>query len=584
MNKLPAIKKKRSFSIQLPKHSKSETDDNKLSRMNNFDIAIDYYTKGILNDKKNITFLIKRATCYLAKGYYNLALKDALKTIAINPNFDKGYYIASLSYLEMYDIDKAEELSKEKNQRLKSLITKRKKELKQKCEQYQLYSKYIFFLKELYKFNSFFPKLEIHFFSDNYRGVIAKSDIKKYEIIMSIPKICLISMDIALSTTIGKEIGKFMYQELHSPRHSLFSSFLLSEEQSEKWKFYFDLLPKDFSYFPIFYTDNELEYLRGSPFLSQIFEKRIEMKSDYDVICNYIPSFSSFPFIKFCQARMSVSSRIFGVTMNGVRADVLVPFADLINHRTQRQTQWYYDNAQNSFMIQSLEDIKEGNEIYDSYGKKSNAKLLLNYGFCLENNSENEYYLTLKFNPKVPLFSQKKVIFQREEDYERTFKLYSNVYESELYELLSFLRFLIFEGDFNVLMTAMNNKDDENMNDTSAVSFYYIEPISKELEIKVLKHLNSILREALRRYPTSLDEDKKMLKNKNISFNQRNCLLLIISEKILLIYYIYFCEYCLTLFTLTEREIITKVSNDYKYNNCQFSFYIQEVILKLIQL
>ena len=114
MNKLPAIKKKRSFSIQLPKHSKSETDDNKLSRMNNFDIAIDYYTKGILNDKKNITFLIKRATCYLAKGYYNLALKDALKTIAINPNFDKGYYIASLSYLEMYDIDKAEELSKEK--------------------------------------------------------------------------------------------------------------------------------------------------------------------------------------------------------------------------------------------------------------------------------------------------------------------------------------------------------------------------------------------------------------------------------------------------------------------------------------
>ncbi len=584
MNKLPAIKKKRSFSIQLPKHSKSETDDNKLSRMNNFDIAIDYYTKGILNDKKNITFLIKRATCYLAKGYYNLALKDALKTIAINPNFDKGYYIASLSYLEMYDIDKAEELSKEKNQRLKSLITKRKKELKQKCEQYQLYSKYIFFLKELYKFNSFFPKLEIHFFSDNYRGVIAKSDIKKYEIIMSIPKICLISMDIALSTTIGKEIGKFMYQELHSPRHSLFSSFLLSEEQSEKWKFYFDLLPKDFSYFPIFYTDNELEYLRGSPFLSQIFEKRIEMKSDYDVICNYIPSFSSFPFIKFCQARMSVSSRIFGVTMNGVRADVLVPFADLINHRTQRQTQWYYDNAQNSFMIQSLEDIKEGNEIYDSYGKKSNAKLLLNYGFCLENNSENEYYLTLKFNPKVPLFSQKKVIFQREEDYERTFKLYSNVYESELYELLSFLRFLIFEGDFNVLMTAMNNKDDENMNDTSPVSFYYIEPISKELEIKVLKHLNSILREALRRYPTSLDEDKKMLKNKNISFNQRNCLLLIISEKILLIYYIYFCEYCLTLFTLTEREIITKVSNDYKYNNCQFSFYIQEVILKLIQL
>ena len=29
------------------------------------------------------------------------------------------------------------------------------------------------FLKELYKYNSFFPKLEIHFYTDDFRGVIA---------------------------------------------------------------------------------------------------------------------------------------------------------------------------------------------------------------------------------------------------------------------------------------------------------------------------------------------------------------------------------------------------------------------------
>ena len=53
MNKLPLIEKKRPCSIQPPRHSKSETDDNKMSQMNNFDIAIDYYTKGIINDKSN---------------------------------------------------------------------------------------------------------------------------------------------------------------------------------------------------------------------------------------------------------------------------------------------------------------------------------------------------------------------------------------------------------------------------------------------------------------------------------------------------------------------------------------------------
>ena len=58
MNKLPAIKKKRSFSIQLPKHSKSEIDDNKLSRMNNFDIAIKMIESGeaeqMIIDEENV--------------------------------------------------------------------------------------------------------------------------------------------------------------------------------------------------------------------------------------------------------------------------------------------------------------------------------------------------------------------------------------------------------------------------------------------------------------------------------------------------------------------------------------------------
>ena len=71
---------------------------------------------------------------------------------------------------------------------------------------------------------------------------------------------------------------------------------------------------------------------------------------------------------------------------------------------------------------------------------------------------------------------------------------------------------------------------------------------------------------------------------KNISFNMRNCLLLVMSEKKILIYYIYFCEYCLSLFKLSESEIINKLSNDYKYTTCQFSVYIEEVILKLIHM
>ena len=179
----------------------------------------------------------------------------------------------------------AEKYSQNKNKRLKALIDKTKKDISQKSLKYQSYPLYIKFLKELYKYNSFFPKLQIHFYSDDYRGILAKSNIMKDEIILTIPKDCIISLETALETEYGKKIGEFMYNELNSPKHCLLSSFLLYEEKTPKWRFYFDLLPQDYSNFPIFYTDKELDYLKGSPFLSQILEKKEDMKMDYKKIC-----------------------------------------------------------------------------------------------------------------------------------------------------------------------------------------------------------------------------------------------------------------------------------------------------------
>ena len=586
MKKLPLIEPiKRPCSIHKSQKlcvNESENDKDKFNSLRNYDIAISYYTKGINNDKSNTTFLINRAICYLAKGFYTLALKDALKSIEIDKKFSKGYYIASLSYLEMYDVEKAEKYAKDKNQRLNYLIEKTKNDIKLKTQKFKSYPIYLNFLRELYKYDSFFPKLEIHFYSDEYRGVIAKSFIQKDEIIMTIPKECLISLETALNTEMGKEIGKFMHKELNSPKHCLLSAFLLENLKNEKWKFYFDLLPKDFSNFPIFYTEKELEYLKGSPFLNQIYEKKVDMKSDYEKICYYIPSFKQYSYQEFSEARMLISSRIFGISIGEYKTDVLAPFADLLNHKRPRQTQWYYDDVINAFVIQAIEDIQEGSEIFDSYGKKTNARFLLNYGFCLDNNDSHEYPLTVVFNESYPMFEIKKNFFQNEYDFIRIFNLNNNIFESQLIELLSFLRFILFDDEINILYNAMSSSENFIYEDI-ALTFYYVSPISKELEIKVLKHLHLLCRKALNSYPTIYEEDKNALKKKNISFNLRNCLLLLMSEKSVLSYYIYFCEYCINLFSMNnELEILSKLANDYKFSECQFEFYIQEVILKLI--
>ena len=596
MNRLPIIEPKKKpnksnnqLEVNLKAQKKIFTvekeDDKAKNNMlgKNYDIAIHYYTRKINAEKENTTFLIKRAICYLAKGYYTLALEDALKTIEIDNSFSKGYYIASLCYLEMYDIDMAEKYSQNKNKRLKALIDKNKKELIAKTKKYKSYPLYVTFLRELYKYNAFFPKLEIHFYTDDYRGVLAKSNISKDEVIMTIPRDCLIALEDALNTTYGKKIGEFMYNELNSPKHCLLSSFLLYEEKNPKYKYYFDLLPKDFTNFPIFYTNKELDYLKGSPFLSQILEKKEDMKNDYNKLCEYLPDFKKFSYLKFIEARVLISSRIFGIAINDNKTDVLAPFADLLNHKRPRQTQWYYDDSLQSFVIQATENIKEGNEIFDSYGKKTNARFLLNYGFCLDDNDTSEYLLTVELNENYPLFDMKKNFFQNEYELVRTFNLNNNFYESQIIELLSFLRFILFNGDINDLYNAINTN--ENIyNEDIPLTFYYIPAISKELEIQVLKHLHLLCRKSLIKYPTTFEQDQTFYKNKkNISFNMRNCLLLLMSEKTVLSYFIYFCEYCLDLLKLkTQVDVLSKISNDYKYNDCQFDFYIQEVVLKLI--
>ena len=598
MNKLPLIKikkpKKNKSQLNILSKSKNkinpkENDEDKEKANNNiennYSIAIDYYTKSINNDEENTTLLIKRAICYLAKGYYYLSLKDALKTIEIDNKFNKGYYIASLCYLEMYDIENAEKYSQNKNIRLKSLIEKNKKDIIIKTRKYKSYPLFINFLKELYKYNSFFPKLEIHFYTDDYRGVTAKSDIAKNELIMAIPKDCLISLETALSTNYGSKIGEFMYKELNSPKHCLLSSFLLYEEKNKKYKYYFDLLPKDFSNFPIFYKKEELEYLKGSPFLEQIIEKKEDMKNDYNKLCEYLPNFNQFSFSKFCKARVLISSRIFGISMNRKKTDVLVPFADLLNHKRPKQTQWYYDDNLESFVIQAIDNIKEGKEIFDSYGKKTNARFLLNYGFCLDDNDTSEYLLNIKFDEKYPLFDvKKKLLIKNEIEYDykinRSFCLNNNFYESQIVELLSFLRFILYDGDINKLYNIINANNNDN-----DINIFYIPAINKELEIKVLKHLHSLCKKCLSKYPSTFEQDQNIYNNQNnISFNLRNCLLLIMNEKTVLAYYMFFCEYCLDLLKLkNQKEVLYKISNDYKYNDCQFDFYIQEVILKLIK-
>lgn len=87
---------------------------------------------------------------------------------------------------------------------------------------------------------------------------------------------------------------------------------------------------------------------------------------------------------------MAVSSRIFGIKIENKKTDCFAPLADMLNHRRPRQTQWFYSDLHNSFIIQSLQDINASEEVIYYV-------IVINYRFSIVmviNATQDSYLIT----------------------------------------------------------------------------------------------------------------------------------------------------------------------------------------------
>ena len=535
---------------------------------------------------KKIKNLLNTCTRLLSNGLYYKAYTGALSILDIDNNNAKAKKIACLCLIQMYELQTAISFFDNKDTNLKSIFEMKKNEFVNNCNKYPDYHFIIKLLNTLSIHNAFFPKVEIFIHSKNNRGVIAKRFITQNEIIMTVPKECILTVDIAIQSDIGKQISVFMNRKLNSPKHSLLSSFILYEKNKDnsQWKFYYDIFPKDFHTYPFFYNESENILLNGSKFLLKVKEKRKDIEEDYNVLCSLIDNYKdNISFSDFFTMRIIISSRIFGIKINGIKVDALVPLADMLNHSSHNQTSWYYDDQIESFVVQAIEDIKEGDEIFDSYGKKPNSSYLLNYGFTIDNNEENnEYPLTLILNRNsCELFSLKENFINSELGYERTFNITHQLYDANVIDLFSYLRFVCFDNEDNIQLLfdeIRKGQDYTYLNPKAIPLFYHIEPFSIENELKVLNRLKEICQCELTNYHTSYEEDIEIL-NGELTYNQRNCIIIRMSEKEILLFYIAFCDYCIDLLSLNSKDkIISKVSYDYKDSNCPYEYYITNIL------
>lgn len=343
--------------------------------------------------------------------------------------------------------------------------------------------------------------------------------------------------------------AKMMYHNLKarllSPKHGFLSTYVLQERLKGEESYYFpfiDILPKTFENFPIFFTPEEKEWLKGSPFLDQVEEKIEDIKADYDLICEKVPEYSQFTIIQFSEIRMMVSSRIFGMNILGKKTDGFVPMADMLNHKRPKQTSWTYSDEKNGFVIEALKDIPRNEQVYDSYGKKCNSRFFLNYGFIVENNDGNEVPIKVYYPESDDKKDMKKEMINDFSDFKK-FRVTDNFSENVMHEFMSWLRFVEFDENITLLIdyqarastqTHMQDSDSDDAHDDPNRGFKAkdLPPLSVRNERKVLLRMKLEATKLLMGYANTYEEDLEILENnKELTFNTRNALLMRSGEK-----------------------------------------------------
>jgi hypothetical protein len=241
---------------------------------------------------------------------------------------------------------------------------------------------------------STFPFLVTRDYGGEVRGVHMRCDVDAECEILSVGEAFVLTVEKAKAHPMCQALSRGGVDgSLSAAKHCYLALYLLCTRRDPSCPFapYFAILPSAFPSMPLFWSPHECAWLAGSHIVEQLEDRRRNIMSDYALIMETVGDLAgAFSVEEFLWARMVVASRNFGITVDGVRTDALVPYADMLNHLRPRQTRWLYDSARRAFLIVSLQPLAAGQQVFDSYGKKCNSRFLINYGFTVEHNADDD--------------------------------------------------------------------------------------------------------------------------------------------------------------------------------------------------
>lgn len=374
------------------------------------------------------------------------------------------------------------------------------------------------------------------------RGLLARRDINDGDLLIQIP-ISLCFTKASARAAFGNEIIQSgMNEYLAIALQLIHEKFQLKDKS--KYKSYMDILPDINEVNPTFtWSESDLIYLKGSPVIAASISLQNKLKREYESLLTNIDTgfIYKYPHI-FNETIYTYENWIWSFTMLFSRAIrlrniqdgeilAMVPYADLINHSPYSQSyidaqqtgDWLFKTGTEEVVLYADRGYRRMEQIYISYGPKSNAELLLLYGFAVERNPYNSVDVTVsiqgnsnKINKDGSIslsddpLADEKIAFLKSVGREQTvdFPCYADRYPIEMLEYLRLMQMTIDDTGGKALN-----------------EFDYTRAISPGNEAAVLYSIIQAIQNQLMKYPNNEEDDAAIIKDKQLfrtlNYNQR---------------------------------------------------------------
>jgi hypothetical protein len=363
----------------------------------------------------------------------------------------------------------------------------------------------------------FLGPLEIRSQPDGERAVHASQAIQEGELLLEIPAHCMVTAETVRSYPLGRRVAEGW------PGGKLgqigLAVFLLEQRLAgdPRWCPFLASIPNRWHHLPLFFGAEEMRLLEGSRIPLAIARRRVECGEEFGRVVGLAPELGRFSFEDYLHARAASATRSFADRREGLLSQTLVPMADMLNHSLSYAAAWAFDGERSVFCIRSTRPVKEGEPVDTDYGRRSNTHFLQNYGFTLAANPHDEATIWVAPPPWGPQREWRSREFGELDGGRRRFEL--PVRGPKGAEVLSFFRLALARAD--EVGGAIHPDSGE------------IPVLNERNESAVMEALGEACRNAIRRYPSTVEEDDALLAA-GVAGNARNCIVARRGEKVVL--------------------------------------------------